>query len=201
MFLEPLAAKVNWPSSVSKYEVKKKSKEFMFLQQKEGLLDELTHRSSLKHNSTRFNQDRVGMAPFLMRPVNRSYELREGRRIEICLRLGCHDLCCSNASADRRLGRSMSMSFCPYCTLKKVESIDHTLLHCPAYSSIRESFFAKANLVISGFHEKSSDKKLSILLGDDPPGRLELPLYYYLFGLFRARAMLGDPTRPGKEVP
>ena len=141
------------------------------------------------------------MVPFLIRPVSQSYELREGRRIKICLRMGCHDLRSSGASPDRRLGRSMSMQFCSCCDLKKVESIDHTLFHCPAYSSIRESFFTKASLVVSGFRDMSSDEKLSILMGDDPPSRLELSLYLCLFCLFKARAMLGDPTRPGKEVP
>ena len=55
--------------------------------------------------------------------------------------------------------------------------------------------------MVSGFRDMSSDEKLSILMGDDPPSRLELPLYSFLFCLFKTRAMLGDPTRPGKEVP
>ena len=72
---------------------------------------------------------------------------------------------------------------CPCCGLGS-ETIMHTIFECPKLDDIREVFLQKLETILPETRNVTNADRLALLLGDDPPQKIENLLYRFLTSLF-----------------
>ena len=76
--------------------------------------------------------------------------LRFGRRLKTKFRLGCHHLRCRTSRME-----NIRDITCECCKSGEIETVQHTMLHCPAFAKERKGFLERACAVRPGFDAMS----------------------------------------------
>ena len=71
-------------------------------------------------------------------------------------------------------------STCECCKSGEIETVQHTMLHCPASAKERKGLLERASAVQPGFDAMSRLKQIEIMLGSNSPKLLNPHMYHYL---------------------
>ena len=92
-------------------------------------------------------------------------------------------------------------STCECCKSGEIETVQHTILHCPAFAKELKGFLERACVVQPGFDNMSRLKQVEIMLRSNSPKLLNPRMYRYLMLFFYSRQhQLRIPTAQGEGL-